>query len=82
MSTLFKNTTISFKWVKCLDFGGFHDYLENPPWLGPTKKILKIEFQRLAKNQSISRDSRKKLPDFSLTFEVFYKNSLTFPGFP
>ena len=27
--------------VSNANFSGFYDYLEDPPWLGPTKKILK-----------------------------------------
>ena len=39
--TLFKNNLVSFTIVKCSDFSGYHDYLEDPPWLGPTRKKLK-----------------------------------------
>ena len=41
ISKLFENASISVKQVGCANFSGIHDYLEDPPWLGPTKKILK-----------------------------------------
>ena len=46
---LLKNSTISCTLVRCADFSGYNDYyLEDPAWLGPTRKFLKIGIQRLA----------------------------------
>ena len=42
--------------------------------------VVKIE--RSAKNHQIQGILEKKFLDFSLTYEKFYKNYLTFPGFP
>ena len=50
---LLNNTTISCTLVRCADFSDYNDYLEDPPWLGPTRKFLKIGNQRLAKNHLI-----------------------------
>ena len=63
---------------QCADFSDYNDYLEDPPWLGPTRKFLKIGIQRLAKNHQIQGILERN----SLTFKGFNKNSLTFPGFP
>ena len=35
---------------QCADFSDYNDYLEDPPWLGPTRKFLKIGNQRLAES--------------------------------
>ena len=57
--------TISCTLVGCAGFSDYNDYLEDPPWLGPTRKFSKIGIQRMAKNHQIQG--------------ILEKNSLTFP---
>ena len=83
---LLNNTTISCTLVRCANFSDYNDYSEDPPWLGPTRKFLKIGIQRLAKNhQILSKAFWKKIPwlfpDFwgiLQKFPDFSRFSLTF----
>ena len=50
--------------------------------VGSDKKIFENRNSKIGLKPPHSRHSGKKFPDFSLTFEGFYKNSLTFPGIP
>ena len=50
--------------------------------VGSGKKIFENRDSKIGKKPSNSRLFRNKFPDFSLISEKFYKNSLTFPGFP
>ena len=61
--------------VSCADFSGYHNYLEDPPWLGPTRKILKkLRFQDRLKTIKF-KAFWKKFPDFSRFSQTFSKNS-------
>ena len=44
---LFKNASVNFTMAKCADFSGYHDYLEDPPWLGPTRNFLENQGSKI-----------------------------------
>ena len=74
----FKNTPTSFIIVSCADISGYHNYLKDPPWLGPTRKFSKNRDSKIGWKPSNSRHSGKKIP---WPFPDFWENLQKFPDF-
>ena len=65
-----------------LIFGGFHYYLEDPPWLGRTKKFWKIGIPRLAKNHQFQGILERNSLTFPWLLDYFTKIPWLFQVFP